>query len=98
MCGITGIVDVTGRPVDGVLLRSMTAVIAHRGPDGDDIVCRGNAGLGHRRLAIIDLVTGDQPMVSDAGLIRITLNGAPYTCRQLPRAPEARRAKVRTES
>src|SRR6266700_3663704 len=98
MCGIAGIVDLTGRPVDGALLRSMTAVIAHRGPDGDDIVCRGNAGLGHRRLAIIDLVTGDQPMVSDDGLIRITFNGEIYNFRELRRDLEARGAKFRTES
>ena len=98
MCGITGIVDLTGRPVDGALLRSMTAVIAHRGPDGDDIVCRGSAGLGHRRLAIIDLVTGDQPMVSDDGLIRITFNGEIYNFRELRRDLEARGAKFRTES
>src|SRR6266567_2489529 len=98
MCGIAGIVDLTGRPVDGALLRSMTAVIAHRGPDGDDIVCRGSAGLGHRRLAIIDLVTGDQPMVSDDGLIRITFNGEIYNFRELRRDLEARGAKFRTES
>ncbi len=98
MCGITGIVDVTGRPVDGALLRTMTTVIAHRGPDGDDIVCRGSAGLGHRRLAIIDLVTGDQPMVSDDGLIRITFNGEIYNFRELRRDLEARGAKFRTES
>ena len=98
MCGITGIVDLTGRPVDGALLRSMTTVIAHRGPDGDDIVCRGSAGLGHRRLAIIDLVTGDQPMVSDDGLIRITFNGEIYNFRELRRDLEARGAKFRTES
>jgi asparagine synthase (glutamine-hydrolysing) len=98
MCGIASIVDVTGRPVDGALLRSMTAVIGHRGPDGDGIVCRGSAGLGHRRLAIIDLVTGDQPMVSDDGLIRITFNGEIYNFRELRRDLEARGAKFRTES
>ena len=98
MCGIAGIVDVTGRPVDGALLRSMTTVIAHRGPDGDGIVCRGSAGLGHRRLAIIDLVTGDQPMVSDDGLIRITFNGEIYNFRELRRDLEARGAKFRTTS
>src|SRR5438132_13202845 len=98
MCGITGIVDLTGRPVDGALLRSMTTVIAHRRPDGDDIVCRGSAGHGHRRLAIIDLVTGDQPMVSDDGLIRITFNGEIYNFRELHRDLEARRAKFNNES
>src|SRR5437773_7615197 len=60
MCGITGIVDVTGRPVDGALLRSMTAVIAHRGPDGDDIVCRARA----RRLGLARDRSGIKPLVS----------------------------------
>src|SRR5215470_5243197 len=67
MCGIAGIADVTGRPVDQSLLRAMTGVQAHRGPDGEAVVCRGAVGLGHRRLAIIDLATGDQPMSSDDG-------------------------------
>src|SRR5438309_4375508 len=98
MCGIAGMLDLSGRLVDDALLRSMTTVIAHRGPDGDDIVCRGSAGLGHRRLAIIDLVTGDQPMVSDDGLIRITFNGEIYNFRELRRDLEARGAKFRTES
>ena len=98
MCGIAGIVDQTGRPVDGALLRAMTGILAHRGPDGDGIVCRGGAGLGHRRLAIIDLVTGDQPMVSDDGSVRIVFNGEIYNFRELRRRLEARGARFYTES
>ena len=98
MCGIAGIIDQTGRPVDGALLQAMTAVQAHRGPDGEAIVCRGAAGLGHRRLAIIDLATGDQPMASDDGSVRIVFNGEIYNFRELRRDLESRGARFRTTS
>src|SRR5713101_171051 len=98
MCGIAGIADVTGRPVDGALLQAMTAVQAHRGPDGEAIVCRGAAGLGHRRLAIIDLATGDQPMASDDGSVQIVFNGEIYNFRELRRDLEARGARFHTQS
>ena len=76
----------------------MTAVQSHRGPDGEGIACRGAAGLGHRRLAIIDLVTGDQPMASDDGSVRIVFNGEIYNFRELRTELEARGARFRTES
>src|SRR2546425_9279473 len=98
MCGIAGIVDVTGHPVPGGLLRAMTGVQAHRGPDGDGFVCRGAYGLGHRRLAIIDLVTGEQPMASDDGSVQIVFNGEIYNFRELRRELEARGARFRTAS
>ena len=98
MCGIAGIVDVTGRPVDGALVRAMTTAIAHRGPDGDAVVCHGGTGLGHRRLAIIDLVTGDQPMASEDGLVRIIFNGEIYNFRELRGELEARGARFHTAS
>jgi asparagine synthase (glutamine-hydrolysing) len=98
MCGIAGIVDVTGRPVDGALVRAMTTAIAHRGPDGDAVVCHGSTGLGHRRLAIIDLVTGDQPMTSEDGLVRIIFNGEIYNFRELRGELEARGARFHTAS
>src|SRR5712671_249232 len=98
MCGIAGIVDQTGRPVDGALLRAMTAIQAHRGPDGEAVVCRGGAGLGHRRLAIIDLATGDQPMANDDGSVHIVFNGEIYNFRELRRELEAGGARFRTQS
>ena len=76
----------------------MTEVQSHRGPDGEGIACRGAAGLGHRRLAIIDLVTGDQPMASDDGSVRIVFNGEIYNFRELRTELEARGARFRTES
>src|SRR5215470_4403092 len=98
MCGIAGIADVTGRLADQSLLRAMTGVQAHRGPDGEAVVCRGAVGLGHRRLAIIDLSTGDQPMSSDDGRVWIVFNGEIYNFRELRGELEAAGARFRTQS
>ena len=63
MCGIAGLVNLNGNPAESVLLRKMTDAIAHRGPDGEGIFTDRSLGLGHRRLAIIDLSpAGRQPM------------------------------------
>ena len=65
MCGITGLINLDGASVSPVILRKMTDTIAHRGPDGEGHWIEGNVGLGHRRLAIIDLTpAGHQPMIS----------------------------------
>jgi asparagine synthase (glutamine-hydrolysing) len=98
MCGIAGIVDVSGRPVDARLLSAMTTAQAHRGPDGDGFVCRGAVGFGHRRLAIIDLATGDQPMANEDASVWIVFNGEIYNFRELRRELEARGARFRTAS
>ena len=98
MCGIAGIVQTDGRAADASLLRAMTTVLGHRGPDGDGFVCRGAVGLGHRRLAIIDLATGDQPMASDDGAVWIVFNGEIYNFRELRRDLEAKGARFKTSS
>jgi len=98
MCGIAGIADVAGRVADEALLRAMTSVQAHRGPDGEAVVCRGSVGLGHRRLAIIDLNTGDQPMANEDGSIWIVFNGEIYNFHELRCELEARGARFRTVS
>src|SRR6266851_3330723 len=98
MCGIAGIVQVAGRGVDRALLTAMTTAQAHRGPDGDGFVCRGGVGLGHRRLAISDLVTGDQPMPNDDESIWIVFNGEIYNYRELRAELEARGTRFRTQS
>lgn len=79
MCGIAGILhfDVE-RPVDPVLLQGMTRAVSHRGPDGEGFFIRDNVGLGHRRLAIIDLSTGDQPMFSKDRSLVLVFNGEIY--------------------
>jgi asparagine synthase (glutamine-hydrolysing) len=98
MCGIAGFANVDGRPADAGLLRRMTDAVGHRGPDGDGFHLDGAVGLGHRRLAIIDLVTGDQPMASVDGRTWIVYNGEIYNYRELRAELAARGATFRTTS
>jgi asparagine synthase (glutamine-hydrolysing) len=84
MCGIAGIFDFRGRrDVDGVLLHRMTEIIAHRGPDGDGFHIAPGIGLGMRRLAIVDLVTGDQPQFNEDGTVCVVFNGEIYNFQPL---------------
>jgi asparagine synthase (glutamine-hydrolysing) len=79
MCGIAGIMhqDPTRR-VDGDTLRRMTRALSHRGPDGEGYHEDRSIGLGHRRLAIIDLATGSQPMYSREEDVVVVFNGEIY--------------------
>jgi asparagine synthase (glutamine-hydrolysing) len=84
MCGIAGILHFDDRrPIDCSMLHRMTEVLAHRGPDGEGCYANGQVGFGHRRLAIIDLSTGAQPMVS--GDLVIVFNGEIYNYIELKR-------------
>ncbi len=98
MCGIAGIV---GRErafaPDAELLSAMLDAIAHRGPDGEGIHIDGPAALGHKRLAIIDLDSGRQPMCNEDGTIWITFNGEIYNYVEL-RRELARHHQFRTQS
>lgn len=79
MCGIAGQVSLDGlKPVDADLIHRMTRIIAHRGPDGEGHHVSGPIGLGHRRLSIIDVNTGAQPMCNEDGTVWITFNGEIY--------------------
>jgi asparagine synthase (glutamine-hydrolysing) len=101
MCGITGIFHLDGAPASPVALRRMTDAVAHRGPDGEGIFVDGNAGLGHRRLAIIDLSpAGHQPMLTGDGRYALTYNGEIYNFQELRAELEARghRFHSRTDS
>ncbi|MBF0527043.1 MAG: asparagine synthase (glutamine-hydrolyzing) [Deltaproteobacteria bacterium] len=76
MCGICGIFNLNGRPVAPQTLAAINRTLAHRGPDDEDCYIDGSLGLGHRRLAIIDLTpAGRQPMVSRDGRVVVTYNG-----------------------
>ncbi len=76
MCGIAGIVDLRAeRPIDEPLLRAMTGSLAHRGPDGDGFHIEPGVGLGHRRLSIIDLAGGKQPLYNEDHSVVVTFNG-----------------------
>src|SRR5438067_4823782 len=76
MCGICGSYDFAhGRPADRTLLERMNAALVHRGPDGDGCHIDGALGLAARRLAIIDLEHGDQPMLAADGAVSVIQNG-----------------------
>lgn len=84
MCGIVGVYSLKGEPVSPVFLRRMTDAIAHRGPDGEGYFVDGNVGLGHRRLAIIDLSpAAHQPMLTRDGRYVLTYNGEIYNFQEL---------------
>jgi asparagine synthase (glutamine-hydrolysing) len=84
MCGIAGLFDIKSwRPFDAALLTRMTNVIAHRGPDGSGLHLEPGVALGHRRLAIIDLAGGEQPMRSADGALTVSFNGEIYNFREL---------------
>jgi asparagine synthase (glutamine-hydrolysing) len=90
MCGIAGLIHLDGAPVSPAVLQRMTDAIAHRGPDGEGAWIEGNVGLGHRRLAIIDLSpAGHQPMVSTDHRYVLNYNGEIYNFRELRAELEA---------
>jgi len=86
MCGIAGVLNFDGSPVDPRALKRMTDAIAHRGPDGEGWFCDKGLGLGHRRLAIIDLSeAGRQPMITEDGRYALVYNGEIYNFKEIRR-------------
>jgi asparagine synthase (glutamine-hydrolysing) len=84
MCGITGIVrKPTAAAIDRAVLERMTGTLRHRGPDGDGFFLNRNVGLGHRRLSIIDLAGGDQPIFNEDRSVVIVFNGEIYNFKEL---------------
>jgi len=83
MCGIVGIVRNDGKPVDEQLLGRMNGAIRHRGPDEDGFYINGSAGLAMRRLAIIDLKSGQQPIHNADRSAWIVFNGEIYNYLEL---------------
>jgi asparagine synthase (glutamine-hydrolysing) len=99
MCGIAGIFHLqTAKPVDAARVRAMIDVQAHRGPDGGAVWTAPGVGLGHRRLSIIDLATGDQPMASEDGKLVTVFNGEIYNFREVRAELEVMGAHFRTAS
>jgi asparagine synthase (glutamine-hydrolysing) len=90
MCGIAGLIHLNGEPVSPVILKKMTDAIAHRGPDGEGQWIEGNVGIGHRRLAIIDLSpAGHQPMITGDHRYVLSYNGEIYNYREIRTELEA---------
>ena len=83
MCGIAGIWNTGGRPVEEHVLCALTDRMSHRGPDASGIHTDGDVGLGHRRLSIIDLEHSHQPMQDESGRYWIVYNGELYNFREL---------------
>ena len=98
MCGIAGIYRRHGAPVPEDLLRAMTARLAHRGPDGDGFHVEPGLGFGHRRLSIIDVAGGAQPMSNEDGTIWVTFNGEIYDFEEKQRWLESRGHRLCTRS
>ena len=99
MCGIAGIVDLHGeQEVDLALVRRMTDALTHRGPDESGFHHEPGVGLGHRRLSIIDLATGQQPMSDESRHCWLTYNGEIYNFRQLRAELEGEGFHFRTRS
>ena len=99
MCGICGMFNFgTGQPADAVALKRATDAMAHRGPDDEGLHLDGNVGLGNRRLSIIDLPGGHQPLSNEDESIWITFNGEIYNYRDLRQNLLTRGHQFRTNS
>jgi asparagine synthase (glutamine-hydrolysing) len=99
MCGIAGFYDQREhRSVPDPVLRAMTDSLAHRGPDGSGFYRAPGVGFGHRRLSIIDLAGGVQPMASADGRVHITYNGEIYNYREVRKVLQAEGHSFRTDS
>ena len=99
MCGIAGRFNYDpGRPVDAEVLGAMTDSIAHRGPDSAGYYQAPGIGLGHRRLSIIDLSTGDQPLANEDGRVQVVFNGEIYNFAEVRAELIARGHRFRTHS
>jgi asparagine synthase (glutamine-hydrolysing) len=95
VCGICGIALARGE-VDRTRLETMRDTLAHRGPDSAGTVVDGRVGLAARRLSIIDLETGDQPLANEDGTVHVVQNGELYNYRELRRELEAAGHAFRT--
>src|SRR5687767_11024414 len=100
MCGIAGRFNYrSGAPVASHMVQGMCDLIAHRGPDADGVWTAGPVGLGHRRLAVIDLSEGGrQPMTDIHGGLWITFNGEIYNYLELKRDLESKGHRFRSKS
>jgi asparagine synthase (glutamine-hydrolysing) len=99
MCAIVGKLNFDrNEPADPAILDRMMRMVVHRGPDGGGKFCRGPIALGHRRLSIIDLSTGDQPMCNEDGTIWLVYNGEIYNFPALRADLEARGHRFKSSS
>jgi asparagine synthase (glutamine-hydrolysing) len=98
MCGICGRLNFDERPIEATVIQKMCGVLAHRGPDDEGIYLNGSVGLGHRRLSIIDLETGHQPMSNESGEVWIVFNGEIYNFTEIKGELELKGYRFQTKS
>ncbi|GJL68160.1 MAG: asparagine synthetase B [Nitrospirales bacterium] len=99
MCGLCGVVySDPKRPVNRDMLHHMTNMLSHRGPDGNGYFVKPGIGLGFRRLSIIDLETGDQPISNEDNSVTVLCNGEIYNYKELRQDLEAAGHRFRTHS
>jgi asparagine synthase (glutamine-hydrolysing) len=97
MCGICGLASLKGQPVDPVLLERMNDTLLHRGPDSGGTHIDGAVGIAARRLSIIDLETGDQPLSNEDGTVTVVQNGEIYNYQELRDGLRAKGHTFRTK-
>lgn len=99
MCGIAGFAPKPDRPfLDAATLQRMTGLLAHRGPDAETFMLDQGFGFGHRRLSIIDVEGGDNPLSDPDGIVSLVFNGEIYNHAELRAELEAKGARPRTRS
>jgi len=98
MCGIAGTVNFDGSPADTAVLEAMAGALSHRGPDASGFQLEGPFGLAHRRLSIIDLQGGAQPLANEDFSIWTVFNGEIYNYKELRRELEAKGHVFKTVS
>jgi len=97
MCGIAGVIDLTDRrPVPEPVLEAMAAALVHRGPDEEGFLRQPGLGLAARRLSIVDLAEGHQPMPNEEGSVHVVFNGEIFQYSELRAQLEKRGHRFRT--
>src|SRR5215475_1920590 len=97
MCGIVGYIDIEKRSgANLTLLAEMADTVAHRGPDSTGYFAEGSVGLGFRRLAILDLQGGDQPIYNEDRSIVLVCNGEIYNYKELRHSLEQKGHRFRS--
>jgi asparagine synthase (glutamine-hydrolysing) len=98
MCGICGTIGFSSRETGESVVRRMLAAMVHRGPDEEGIVVAPPIAVGARRLSIIDLPGGSQPVWNETGTLAAVFNGEIYNFRELREELEARAHRFRSQS
>jgi asparagine synthase (glutamine-hydrolysing) len=98
MCGICGVIGIESKEAAEALVRRMTAALVHRGPDGEGLLISPRVACGMRRLSIIDLPGGNQPVWNETNTVAVVYNGEIYNFRELRRELESAGHRFRTNS